>query len=83
MSKKAEEGQEAETTRRERDQGGTGRPGGRAGSGGQTWRPGSACMQKLQQMEIWGQEIFWGVKGDLISSSFPRDRCAIGCGLVL
>ena len=25
------------------------------------------CMQKLQQMEIWGQEIFWGVKGDLIS----------------
>ena len=51
---------------------------------GQSWRPGSVCTQKLQQMEIWGQEIFWGVKGDLISSSFPRDRCAIaGCGVVL
>ena len=50
----------------------------------QSWRPGSVCTQKLQQMEIWGQEIFWGVKGDLISSSFPRDRCAIAvCGLVL
>jgi hypothetical protein len=28
-----------------------------------------------------GQEIFWGVKGHLISSGFSRDRCAIA-GLV-
>lgn len=26
----------------------------------ETWRLDGVCMQKLQQMEIWGQEIFWG-----------------------
>lgn len=59
-----------------------------AGSGlrwRRTWRLGSVCMQKLQQIvEIWGQEIFWGeLKGDLISPGFSTDRCAIaGLGLV-
>jgi hypothetical protein len=42
----------------------------------------SVCMQKLQQMEIWGQEIFWGeLKGDKSLQAFSRYRCAIASWL--
>lgn len=62
-----------------------GRESERDGSRGRTRRRGSVCTQKLQQMEIWGQEIFGELRGGFDrSSGFPRDRCAIaGCGLVL
>ena len=53
VNKKAtEEGGE-----RERERAGSG-----SGGAGHGDLAACVCMQKLQQKEIWGQEIFWGVK---------------------